>query len=573
MSEEFLLFTGTIWAACLVTMLVAYLRSRDPFHPALVISAQLLFLYGFLPYDTVESGIVTGYLTVEQSARVQWINMIGVVSLSLGLLANTHREEATSYVLLPEGTPSQRGALRGAKLFGLVGVLSFAYIITTSGGMGAVYGRGYGGGWHDSGYVRELFLMTVPGILWYLIATASRPFKVRDAAWIGLFALPLLIHGILGARRGPVLVIAFTMVMGYFLSRRKRPSFALVTLGGAVLGLGVLLLVANRTELYLGSQLDLKTDPLFVFRSPETNEFVYGGAVILNAEHFDRYNWGGRYFAEVAIRPIPRAIWPSKYQDASEWFGLPESGSERRNGGRGLPPVRRVCGGRGSGSRDRRRHVGRVLVGLHPVPLPRRVDLLLLLEAGAAHGGPWAISFVHPHGPFRLPRHPDLRGDDLPVHVHGNPDLDHLEGSPRGEGHRTEREPALRSRARVGATCHASQEGCRPLRTSRAVPRSKAPGMRFVLRACRSRVLRSRLDLRLGPRAWRRRVCPIDGPPCASYRCTRRHRRRLGQARLDRPGGRGRSGVESSWRPRGDAVVRPVGRALRSHGRLLRDGR
>ena len=394
MSEEFLLFTGTIWAVCLVTMLVAYVRSRDPFHPALVISAQLLFLYGFLPYDTVESGIVTGYLTAEQSARVQWINMLGVVSLSLGLLANTHREEATSYVLLPEGTPSQRGALRGAKLFGLVGVIAFAYIITTSGGMGAVYGRGYGGGWHDSGYVRELFLMTVPGILWYLIATAGRPFKVRDAAWIGLFALPLLIHGILGARRGPVLVIAFTMVMGYFLSRRKRPSFALATLGGAVLGLGVLLLVANRTELYLGSQLDLKTDPLFVFRAPETNEFVYGGAVILNAEHFDRYNWGGRYFAEVAIRPIPRAIWPSKYQDASEWFGLPDLEANAGTGVEGFRQSVGFAGGAGAAPGIVADTWAEFWWGFIPFLFLIGWTYSYFWKRARRTGGPWAISFT-----------------------------------------------------------------------------------------------------------------------------------------------------------------------------------
>ena len=394
MSEGFLLFTATIWAVCLGTMLVALVRSRDPFHPALVIPAQLLFLYGFLPYDAVQSGIVAGYLSDEQATRVQWINMLGVVSLALGLLVNTHREESTSYLLLAEGTRVQRGVLRSAKLFGLVGVLSFAYIIVTSGGIGEAYGRGYGGGWHDSGYVRELFLMTVPGILWYLIATATRRFEVKDAAWIGLFALPLLIHGILGARRGPMLVIAFTLAMGYFLSRRKRPPVVLVTIGGAVLGLGVLLLVANRSEIYVGSKLDLKADPLFVFRAPEANEFIYGGAVILNAEHFDRYNWGGRYFAEVVIRPVPRAIWPSKYQDASEWLGLPDL---EFNAGTGIEGFRQSVGFAGG-------------VGAAPGIVADTwaefwwgcIPFLFLVgwmysyfwKRARRTGGPWAISFV-----------------------------------------------------------------------------------------------------------------------------------------------------------------------------------
>ena len=341
MSDDFQFWIVTTVAVCLGTMLIAYARSRDPFHPGIIISAQLLFLYGFLPYDTVASGIVVGYLTPDQYQRVQSINMLGVLCLSLGLLAHTRREEPKTYLLLLEGTRSQRGALRSAKLFGVVGVLSFAYVILTSGGFGVVYARGYGGGWHDSGYIRELFLMTVPGILWYLIATGSRPLKVRDALWIGVFALPLLIHGILGGRRGPTLVIAFTVLMGYFLAKRRTPSLVLTVLGGAVLGAGVLLLVANRMEIYLGSQMDLKTDPLLVFKAPETNEFIYGGAVILNAEHFDTYNWGGRYLAEVAIRPVPRAIWPSKYQDASEWFGLPDL---EVNGGTGVEGFRQSVG-------------------------------------------------------------------------------------------------------------------------------------------------------------------------------------------------------------------------------------
>ena len=394
MSEGFLLFTVTIWVVCLGTMLVAYVRSRDAFHPALVLSAQLLFMYGFLPYDAVQSGIVLGYLTDQQTERVQWINMLGVISLAVGLLGNTHREESTAYLLLAKGTSVQRAALQGAKLFGLVGALSFAYIIVTSGGLGEVYGRGYGGGWSDSGYVRELYLMTIPGILWYFIATANRRFEVKDAAWLGLFMLPLLIHGILGARRGPTLVITFTLVMGYFVSRRKRPPAALAVIGGAVLGIGVLLLVANRSEIYVGSTLDLKADPLLVFRAPEMNEFIYGGGVILNAEHFDRYNWGGRYFAEIAIRPVPRAIWPSKYQDASEWLGLPDL---EQNAGTGLEGFRQsvgFAGGVGAAPGIVADTFAEFWWGYIPFLFLVGWTYSYFWKQARRTGGPWAISFV-----------------------------------------------------------------------------------------------------------------------------------------------------------------------------------
>ena len=343
-SEDFLLFTACIWALCGGAMVLAYVRSRDPFHPAVVVSAQLLFLYGVLPYRAVASGTTSGFLTAAQSAHVQWMNLLGVLCLTAGLVARTRREGGAGLPSLAEGTLPQRRALRGAKFFGLVGVGAFTYVTMTSGGFASVYGRGYGGGWHDSGYVRELFLLTVPGILWYLVATAGRPMRARDLFWIGLFSYPLALHGLLGGRRGPTLVVAFTLGMGYFMSRRKRPTLALVTAGGIALGLGVLLLVANRGEIYLGSSMEFKATPFAVFEAPETNEFIYGGAVILNAEYFDRYNWGGRYLAEIAIRPIPRAIWPSKYEDASEWLGLP---SLEANAGTGVEGFESSIGWRG----------------------------------------------------------------------------------------------------------------------------------------------------------------------------------------------------------------------------------
>ena len=161
-----------------------------------------------------------------------------------------------------------------------------------------------------------------------------------------------------------------------------------------MLGIGVLLLVANRTEIYVGSQLDLKADPLLVFRAPETNEFIYGGAVILNAEHFDRYNWGGRYFAEVAIRPIPRAIWPSKYQDASEWLGLPDLEANAGTGIEGFRQSVGFAGGAGAAPGIVADTWAEFWWGFIPFLFLVGWTYSYFWKRARRTGGPWAISFV-----------------------------------------------------------------------------------------------------------------------------------------------------------------------------------
>jgi len=320
---DFYLYTISIGFISLLCGYVSYRKTNDPFHPAIFFGAQLFFLYCYLPYVTVVDFGVSGYLTREQCSQIQLINLAGVFSLCAGLLGNTNRHQQSLSFFIGEDTSAQKRILKVAKLFGLVGTLSFFYILISSGGLFRVYGHAYGGGWNASGYVRELFLLTVPALLWYFIATGHCKLRKNDLFWIILFSSPLLIHGLLGARRGPTLVIAFTLVMGYFFSTGRRPPFLLVLKGGLVLGLFVLLLVSNRSQVFIGSSVGSVNDPLSTFSTQESNEFIYGAGTIINAEYFENYNYGLRYLTVMLIRPIPRAIWPSKYLDASQWFGIP----------------------------------------------------------------------------------------------------------------------------------------------------------------------------------------------------------------------------------------------------------
>ena len=61
--------------------------------------------------------------------------------------------------------------------------------------------------------------------------------------------------------------------------------------------------------------------------SPSTaqsgNEFVYGAGAILHADAVGEYWWGRRYATVLFVRPIPRSLWPSKYDDAAAVLGTP----------------------------------------------------------------------------------------------------------------------------------------------------------------------------------------------------------------------------------------------------------
>jgi hypothetical protein len=83
----------------------------------------------------------------------------------------------------------------------------------------------------------------------------------------------------------------------------------------------VLFLVTNRGSIYLGSSFDVKTDVSGVVDTADTgNEYIYGSGTILASIRRDHYFWMRRYLSQILVRPIPTAIWPTKYED----FGVPE---------------------------------------------------------------------------------------------------------------------------------------------------------------------------------------------------------------------------------------------------------
>jgi hypothetical protein len=212
-----------------------------------------------------------------------------------------------------------------ALLLGAVAVGLYAFGLSNVGGFVEAYDSVKGGGRASSGYLRDFTLLAIPAIL--LLFLNRRSYRsITFWASIALFNFPLLIHGLLSARRGPTFMGLATLAVGGYLSRNRRPSAISVILGGAGVGLLLLVLVTFRSEIYLGSSfLQVGEGPSLgevVTRTIEQrseadagNEFVYGSYVVLQAREENDHYWGTRYLTYAFIRPIPGFLWPTKYQD------------------------------------------------------------------------------------------------------------------------------------------------------------------------------------------------------------------------------------------------------------------
>jgi len=320
----------------------AYKRSQDSFHPACYISLALLFLYCYIPLDIFysdRSGLRV-YLDPQQMAYVQMLNLLGVISFYVGVFAGDNKVNFLRYrgkQWILSGKVKKR-INQIAIFWGILGVLAFGYQVINVGGFTAAYSEAYGGGFAGSGYIRELDLLTLPAILWLMATHVQTRLSKMEWAWIALFSSPLLIHGLLGARRGPTAMILVSLVIGWYFMRGKRPNLQKLILGGAFLGLFLLFLVTNRGEIYLGSDFEFEWN----FETQATtagpgNEFIYGSGIILTANIRDEYHWGGRYITVLFIRPIPRKLWPIQYEDAAKFFGTPNLTTNSGTGVQFLP--------------------------------------------------------------------------------------------------------------------------------------------------------------------------------------------------------------------------------------------
>ena len=312
-------------AAVLIALggaIIALDGSHDVFHPLLFIGPMLAFLYGWMPWKLYSAGGLAQYLDGDQLIHVQRLFVLGVLAFVMACLMAGVRVKRTRQERVTRKSPAiARRLLIGGAIAGSFGLLCWCITIVNVGGFVNAYSASYSGGWDDSGYVRDGSLLLLTGILLAVSALSMGASRLASLLVIVLYGTPWLSQALLMARRGPTFAFVVVVLMGWYFNRSKRPPILAVALLGGCLGWLVLFLVTNRSSIYLGSSFNVTTDVSNIVENSDTgNEYIYGSGTVLSAERRDHYFWMRRYLAQVMVRPIPSAIWPTKYED----FGVPE---------------------------------------------------------------------------------------------------------------------------------------------------------------------------------------------------------------------------------------------------------
>ena len=300
---------------------IAYDGSRDVFHPLVIVGPMLAFLYAWMPWKLLEHNGLDRFFDNEQLLHVQTLNILGVLGFVAACLAMGVRMRGARPEPMKLSPRVAKRLLVGAVLLGTVGLVCWTITIVNVGGFEAAFSTSYTGGSDASGYVRDGAMLLLVAVLLAVTSLSSGGPRVPGLIIAVVFALPWSASALLMGRRGPTFNLVVVLLMGWYINRRKRPPLLLVAAGGLLLGWFVLFLVTNRSQIYLGSSFDMKSDVSNEVEKPDTgNEYIYGSGTVLSAERRDHYFWMRRYLAQILVRPIPSAIWPTKYED----FGVPE---------------------------------------------------------------------------------------------------------------------------------------------------------------------------------------------------------------------------------------------------------
>lgn len=298
----------------------AYHRTGDALHPAMYLGPMLAYAYAYRPVVLQREQVLDLLFEPGPLLFVLIINFMGVSLFVLGLLgsgaATGHVARAGAETLSPGAR--DRAAVLGV-LLGLVAAIGFGAGIAGAGGLALAYGQAKGGVAAASGYLVEISLLAFPAIGMLSLAWQGRGLDPLRGMLLLLCAAPCLVHGILGARRGPSFMILMALIFAAHLITGRRPRAAVVLPMVAAVGLLVIWLVNNRDRIYLGTEWQPLQPSSLVHTgrcgTGTGDDWAYGGGVILTARQFGGHAWGWRYLAQLLVHPVPRQLWPTKYDD------------------------------------------------------------------------------------------------------------------------------------------------------------------------------------------------------------------------------------------------------------------
>ncbi len=304
-------------------MVRAYRESGDSLHPMIFLGPMLMFVFAFQPGLLVFQGELERFLSVDQIGFAQGVFTLGLFLFCVGVVCGGGRGRKRIRFEVSDAMRPKLAKL--GVVLGILAIVSYWVGILVSGGFFTVYGRSKGFYSAGSGWINELVNLSIPATALMLLAWhGDRRYRHYILAAF-LFASPLLLHGFLGARRGPTFIILATVLVAWYISSRKRVSIWKVVTRFGIMGVVILFLVANRQVIYLGSEEDLSvsrfTNRVLPSDVSSANDTVFMYGFVNGVSETQTHYWGKRFFVTYLVRPIPRQFWPTKYEDMGlEWM-------------------------------------------------------------------------------------------------------------------------------------------------------------------------------------------------------------------------------------------------------------
>ncbi len=330
MAIPFLVLTGAVIVGA---MAYAYSRSRDSTHPMVFFGLLLLYVYAFRPVTLAYYGVLQEWFSADRLLHVVLFRLASVSLFCLGCIYGVSRYSRQMSRQRPvlRVSPGFRGrAYMAGAILGMLGMLSFLYVLFIErGGLTETFSSPYAFKMASSGYLFESRWLGGPAVLMLAFARRGQRLRIQDIVLAICLLSPLWLPGVLGAKRGPSFYALCVVAFAYFVWRERRPT--ILQLAGVLGAAGVvaIFLVLNRSDIYIGSSFHLDFSSVFGYLFKAENiardeEFISSGGAFLTAERFGRYGWGALWVVMFVIRPIPRQIWPTKYEDCGfDWLLQP----------------------------------------------------------------------------------------------------------------------------------------------------------------------------------------------------------------------------------------------------------
>jgi hypothetical protein len=282
-----------------------------------------LFFYAtvFDPW-TVRPILGRFFLDESDVILVLVLNLLGVAALVAGALHEPPLPRGSLHKRRRSLQNDERLQLRRVSIvLACVAGAAYAWGLMNSGGFVAAFSQAKGGGQTESGYVGEAMNLGLVGAVMAALSQYRRRWDGATFATAAVGLLPNLIQGTFGGRRGPLFLALACALLTWTVTRPRHPNLWVVTSALVCILLSVAFIGSQRKHLYLGSeQAEVRWEQFLQTWQPEElasdgNNFVYATGFVLATRHSGEYTWGRKLAINLFVRPIPRQLWPTKYQD------------------------------------------------------------------------------------------------------------------------------------------------------------------------------------------------------------------------------------------------------------------